>query len=324
MKIVFLDAGTISLDEDMKFDALAACGTLECHDATTPDQVVERLQGAAVAIINKVVLTGEILRQLPDLRLVAVIATGYNNVDIDAARELDIPVANVVGYGSATVAQHAFGLILNLASRIADYARDVQNGDWEGQDSFTLLRYPTFELAGKTLGVIGFGAIGRAAAQIGAGFGMSVVVHHTSGGSGGSRESPPAVDLHTLLRESDVVTIHCPLTERTRDLISTEELAMMKAGALLVNTARGGIVNEAALVTALERGTIAGAAVDSLTAEPPRGNPLLYRRDLNLIVTPHSAWSAREARQRLIDEVAENIAAFQRGAPRNVVNAARG
>ena len=317
MKIVFLDEGTISLNGDMDFASVAARGDLVLHQATAPEQIVSRLAGAEVAIVNKVVLTAEILGQLPDLRFIAVIATGYNNVDIDAARSQGIPVANVFGYGCNTVSQHAFGMILHLASKLGDYSRDVQAGDWEKQDSFTLLRYPTFELAGKTLGVIGFGAIGRASARIAEGFGMQVLVYDAFDFEHPTYTNTP---LEPLLREADIVTVHCPLTEQTRDLIGSEQLRWMKRSALVINTARGGIVNEAALLAALEAGEIAGAGLDSLTAEPPRDNPLLYRPDLNLVITPHSAWSAREARQRLIDEVAENIAAFQLGESRNVVN----
>lgn len=310
MKIVFLDEATITLENDMNFDSIKSCGELVLHALTSPSEVVERLKGASVAIVNKVQITNEMLEQLPHLKLIAVIATGYNNVDTAAAKTRGIPVTNVFGYGSNTVPQHAFGLILNLASRVCDYARDVQAGDWEAQDSFTLLRYPTFELAGKTLGIIGFGAIGRGTAKIAEGFGMSVLAYDAFPFEHSQYKN---TELDHLLKESDIVTIHCPLTDETRDLIGEREFRLMKKTAFIINTARGGIINEPALLRALEQNEIAGAGLDTVAVEPPRKNPLIYREDLNLIVTPHSAWSAKEARQRLIDEVAENIAAFQRG-----------
>lgn len=316
MKIQFLDQSTIDLGGDVSFDGLNRLGEYTGFDLTAAEEVAARAAEAEILIVNKVYLGGATLRTLPNLKHIAVIATGYNNVDLQTAGELGITVSNVRGYGRYTVPQHTFALILSLASRVIDYSRDVQQGDWEAQESFTLLRYPTFELAGKTIGIIGFGAIGRGTAGIAEGFGMRVLVNDAGAIDDTRYRNAP---LEELLRESDILTVHAPLTEETRDLIGEGELRSMKRSALLINTARGGIVNESALLTALETGEIAGAGVDTLTGEPPRNNPLLYRGDLNLIITPHAAWSAREARQRLIDEVAENIAAFQNGTPRNLV-----
>jgi glycerate dehydrogenase len=236
---------------------------------------------------------------------------------MEAAREHGVVVSNVSGYARFAVPQHAFALLLNLAGRVWRYIEDVRRGDWAAQNSFTLLRYPTFELAGKTLGIVGFGSTGRGAARIAEGFGMRVVPHNSS-----AFEEPPYRNhsFDQLLAESDAITIHCPLTSQTRDLFDAAAFTRMKSSALLVNTARGGIVNEHALLDALKKRTIAGAALDVLSEEPPRDNPLLAAELDNLIVTPHTAWSARAARRRLIEETARNIAAFAEGRRRNVVS----
>jgi glycerate dehydrogenase len=317
MNIVFLDKATITLDDDMSFEKVETQGTLTNFDLSTPEQIPERAKEADAVIVNKALLQRETLEKLPNLKHIAVIATGYNNVDTEAARELGISVSNVSGYGRYTVPQHTFALILNLAGKVMEYAADVQKGDWEAQDSFTLLRYHTFELNGKTIGIVGFGAIGRGCAAIAEGFGMRVLVHDAFNFDHPTYENSP---LEKLIEEADILTVHCPLTEQTRDLLGERELKRMKRSAFVINTARGGIINEEALVKALESGEIAGAGLDSLSQEPPREHPLLYRDDLNLIVTPHCAWSAKEARQRLIDEVAANIEAFKSGKERNIVN----
>jgi glycerate dehydrogenase len=316
MKISFLDVETIDLKGDMDFSGLPTLGEYTPWPLTAPDELLQRAGDADVLIVNKVRLGRAEIEALPRLKHIAVIATGVNNVDLEAAAEQGIRVTNVGGYGKFTVPQHAFTMILALADHLLDYAGDVAAGEWQKTDSFTLLRYPTFELAGKTLGIIGFGAIGRASAEIAAGFRMQVRAHDLF-----PFEHPPYVNepLETVLRESDVVTIHAPLTKETHNLIGRRELATMKPGALLVNTGRGGIVDEEALLEALESGHLGGAGLDVLAQEPPRENPLIGRKDLNLIITPHSAWSAREARQRLIDGVVENIRAWQEGRSRNVV-----
>lgn len=316
MKIAFLDTSTIDLDGDMDFSGFATIGDYSAWPLTAPEEIVDRGAPMDVLVVNKVVLGRGEIERLPALKHIAVIATGVNNVDLDAARERGIRVTNVSGYGRFIVPQHAFAMILVLAGRVMDYARDVSAGDWGRSSSFTLLRYPTFELAGKTLGIIGFGAIGRGAAEIAQGFRMRVLAHDAF-----PFEYPPYANqpLETVLRESDIVTIHAPLTDDTRNLIGSREIGLMKRGSLLVNTGRGGIVDETALLKALESGQLAGAGIDVLSEEPPRDNPLIGRDDLNLIITPHSAWSAREARQRLIDGVVENIAAWQKGQNRNVV-----
>jgi glycerate dehydrogenase len=316
MKVAFLDVDTIDLDGDMDFSRLEALGEYVPWPLTAPEEVVDHAADAEVVITNKVRLRRPEIEALPKLKHIAVIAAGYDVIDTDAARDRGVRVTNVGGYGKYTVPQHAFALILALASRVSDYANDVAAGDWQKATSFTLLRYPTFELAGKTLGIIGFGAIGRGSAEIATGFRMKVRAYDAFPFEYPPYENEP---LETVLRESDVVTIHAPLTPETKNLIGPKELAMMKRGALLVNTARGGIVDEAALLESLESGHLGGAGLDVLGTEPPRENRLIGRRDLNLIVTPHSAWSAREARQRLIDGVVDNVLAWKAGKNRNVV-----
>ncbi|MFA7566893.1 MAG: D-2-hydroxyacid dehydrogenase [Alkalispirochaeta sp.] len=316
MNIAFLDAGTMDLGGDMDFSGLPGLGTYTAYEATAPEEVVTRGEGMDVLVVNKVRVGRREMEALPGLKHIAVIAAGVDNVDVAAAEERGIRVTNVGGYGKYTVPQQAFALILALASRIVHYADDVDRGDWQKSSSFTLLRYPTFELAGKTLGIIGFGSIGRGAAEIAVGFRMGVRVYDRFPFEYPPYENEP---LEAVLKGADVVTIHAPLTEETRNLIGADELGMMKKGALLVNTGRGGIVDEAALLQSLESGHLGGAGLDVLAQEPPGDNLLINRRDLNLIITPHSAWSAREARQRLIDGVVDNIRSWQAGGRRNAV-----
>lgn len=314
MKIVFLDESTITLG-DIDFSSLKSLGEYESYENSTEEEAIKRSADADCIITNKVPIGLDAVRALKKLRLVTVIATGYNVVDLKAAKDHGLTVCNVPGYAADTVPQHAFALILNLATKAYRYHNDVMNGEWGMSGSFTLLRYPTFELAGKTIGIIGFGVIGRGVARIADAFGMRVLAHDASEIRHEKYRNSP---LDTLLQESDVVTIHSPLTDQTRNMIDPRALSMMKKCAILINTARGGIVNEQALAEALNSESIAGAGVDVLTVEPPRdGNPLLSAK--NIIITPHSAWSTREARQRLVDETAGNIRAFFKGHARNVV-----
>jgi glycerate dehydrogenase len=269
-----------------------------------------------VVVTNKVVLDRDHLRSTPSLKLVCVAATGTNNVDLEAARELGIAVANVSAYATPAVVQHVFALMLAHATRLAEYRKAVRDGAWARSDQFCLLDYPIRELASLTLGIVGYGELGRGVAKVAEAFGMRVLVAQRPGGPAEAGRLP----LADLLPRVDVLSLHCPLTETTRNLIGGAELALMRRDALLINTARGGIVDEWALADALRRGVIGGAAVDVLTVEPPRdGNPLLDPALPNLIVTPHTAWASRESRQRLIDEVAANIHAFAGGTARNRV-----
>jgi glycerate dehydrogenase len=314
MNIAFLDESTVTLN-DIDLSCLRALGSYSGFANSTEEQALERAADADVIIVNKVPVTAAVLDNLRQLKLVSVVATGYNNIDASAARKTNVCVCNVPGYASRSVAQHTFCLILNLATKIHLYNGDIQAGRWEKADSFNLLTYPTFELAGKTIGIIGFGMIGREVAGIAEAFSMKVLAYDVRGIEDGSY---PNTALETLLAESDVVTLHCPLTEDNRSLIDAGALAAMKTTSLLINTARGGLVDEQALFDALEKGQIAGAGVDVISEEPPaKGNVLLRAR--NIIMSPHSAWSTREARQRLVDETAQNIKAFFDGKPRNVV-----
>jgi glycerate dehydrogenase len=315
MTIVFLDEATVTLN-DIAFDGLKALGAYTGYPNSNEEEIIARAAAAEAVIANKTPLTARVIAALPRLKLITVIATGYNNVDLAAAAARGVAVCNVAGYAVTTVPQHTFALILNLATQAYRYHADIAAGAWQRSPAFTLLTYPTWELAGKNIGIVGYGAIGRGVARIAQGFGMEVLAYDTA------PIKDPAVrvvELDALLRQADVVTVHCPLTDRTRNLIDAAALAKMKPTAILINTARGGIVDEQALAQVLNAGRIAGAGVDVLTREPPReGNVLLGAK--NVILTPHSAWSTVEARQRLVDETAANIKAFMAGRPRNIVN----
>ena len=314
MQIVFLDESTITLD-DITFSTLESLGEFISYPNSNEQQILERAATAETVIANKALMSRPVLERLPKLKLICVIATGYNNVDIPTAQARGITVCNVSGYAATTVPQHTFALILNLATQAHQYITDVQAGKWQRASSFTLLSYPTFEIAEKTIGIIGFGAIGHGVAKIAEGFSMRVLPHDPLGITQGPYKN---CDLDTLLTESDIVTLHCPLTDQTHNLIDAAAIEKMKPTALLINTARGGIVNEDALAHALNNNKLAGAAFDVLTTEPPKqGNVLLQAK--NMIITPHSAWSTVQARQRLVDETAKNIEAFIANKPRNVV-----
>jgi len=313
---VVLDLGTIDRG-DMDLSPLRSlCDCWELHECTAPDETRRRISDAELVISNKVVLDRELLQSAPGLKLVCVAATGTNNLDLAAARELGIAVTNVTGYATPSVVQHVLALMLTHATRLLEYHQAVLDGAWLRSDQFCLLDYPIRELAARTLGIVGYGELGRNVAKVAAAFGMEVLVAQRPGGP----PQPDRVPFADLLPQVDVLTLHCPLTEGTRNLIGGAELARMKPDALLINTARGGIVDERALANALRQGIIGGAAVDVLSVEPPRdGNPLLDPSIPNLILTPHTAWASRECRQRLVQEVAENIRAFSEGRKRNRV-----
>lgn len=303
---VFLDHS--SLDQgDLDLSALEQTfSSLTLHPSTHPEQVVERLQGASVAITNKVLLDAQTLEACPSLKLILIAATGTNNVDLQAAARLGIRVYNCQGYGTASVAQHCLALMLALATRLPDYQHAVRTGRWQQAEQFCLLDYPIMELEGKTLGLLGYGELGGAVARLAGAFGMQVLIGQLPG-----RPSAGRLPLAELLPQVDVLSLHCPLTEQTRHLIGAPELALLKPNALLINTARGGIVDEQALADALRRGHLAGAATDVLSQEPPRnGNPLLAEDIPRLIITPHSAWGSREARQRIVEQLGENAQSF--------------
>lgn len=287
------------------------------HPATKPDQVVERLRGATVAVTNKVPLRQQALDQLPELRMVAVAATGTDNVDLAACRARGIVVSNIRDYSLVSVPEHCFTLILALRRNLRAYVADVEAGRWEHSSRFCLLDHPIGDLAGTRLGIVGYGALGRRVAEIGRAFGMEVC---TTSRSPVSDTNVTQLDLDTLLATSDVVSLHLPLNEQTRHMIGARELGLMKPTALLVNTARGGLVDEAALAEALMRRTIGGAGFDVLSKEPPApDNPLLGLRLPNFILTPHVAWASAGAMQTLADMLVQNIEAWEAGRPINVV-----
>ncbi|MFZ5724385.1 MAG: D-2-hydroxyacid dehydrogenase [Pseudomonadota bacterium] len=310
---VFLDTATMKPDE-LDFSALrATLDSWDFHERTAPAEVADRIAGADVIVTNKVVITGDHLRTTPRLKLVCVCATGTNNVDLDAARAAGIPVRNVTGYAAASVAQHTLALMLGLATCWHRYHEAVLAGDWARSPMFCLMDYPVSELAGKTLGIVGSGHLGSRVAQLGEAFGMSVIVAQLPGRPAGAAGGGwPRLPWHEFLARADYVSLHCPLTPETRHLLGERELRMMKPGAFLINTARGGIVDEAALLQALRENRIAGAALDVLEQEPPAADhPLIAARLPNLLLTPHNAWVSRECRQRLLDGVTGNIVTWR-------------
>lgn len=314
---VFLDLDTVDRDDLDTSRLRSQLDEWHLHGMTEPAAVAQRVRDAVVVVTNKVVLDAPTMEQARRLRLICVAATGTNNVDLVRAKELGICVTNVTGYGTPSVVQHVYALILALTTRLEAHSRAARDGTWAGGSSFCVLDYPFRELAGKTLGIVGMGELGRGVARVGPAFGMSVLVAQRPGGD----PRPERLPLRELLPRVDVLSLHCPLTPATRDLIGEAELSLMRPSALLINTARGGIVDERALAQALRLGIIGGAGVDVLSREPPvDGNPLLAEDIPNLILTPHVAWASRESRQRLLDEVAENIIAFLAGRERNRVS----
>jgi glycerate dehydrogenase len=317
MNIVVLDGYTLN-PGDLTWTALEALGPCTIHDRTSPPEVLARAEAAEIVLTNKTVLDAAALRALPRLRYVAVLATGYNIVDVDAARECGVPVSNVPTYGTHSVAQMTFAHILNLTLHVSQHARTVQEGRWCSSADFCYWDTPLVELADLTLGLVGLGRIGQAVAKIGLAFGMQVIAHDPV-----ALDDAPAgctmVELDEIFRKSDVVSLHCPLTADNASLVSAERLALMKPTAFLINTSRGPLIDEQALANALQNDRIAGAGLDVLATEPPGpDNPL--PRAKNCHITPHIAWATRAARQRLLDVTIQNVKSFLAGHPQNVVN----
>lgn len=315
-RAVFLDHSSLDLG-DLDLSSLSACfADLQLYPHSTQAQTIERLQGVQVAISNKVPLTAEVFAACPELKLILVAATGINSIDLDAARAHGISVSNCQGYGTPSVAQHTLMLLLALATRLPDYQQDVRAGRWQQAQQFCLLDHPIIELHGKTLGMLGHGELGSAVARLAEAFGMRVLLGQLPGRPARADRLP----LDELLPQVDALTLHCPLNSDTLNLIDARELSLMKPGALLINTARGGLVNEQALADALRAGHLGGAATDVLTQEPPKDGNVLLAADIpRLIITPHSAWGSREARQRIVGQMTENAQAFFNGAPVRVV-----
>lgn len=312
MKAVILDLDTLA-PSDLDLSALIAeVDDWQLYPHTSPSQLLERIADADIVLSNKVVIGADAIASAKQLKLIAVMASGTNNIDLAAARAHGVTVSNALGYSTASVVQLCFGLMLSLATRLSDYQQAVSRGDWQASQQFCLLDYPIAELAGKTLGIIGYGELGKKVAVIAQAMDMNVIVAESlSGASNDDR-----VSLNTLLAESDVVTLHCPLTDQTRNLIDGSALARMKRGSFLINTARGGIIDESALAQALRSGHLAGAGIDVLAEEPPAKHSVLLAGDIpNVLITPHCAWGSRESRQRLVGQLVAVIDGFIAGRP---------
>jgi len=318
MKIVILDGYTLN-PGDISWDGLKKIGDVTMYDRTSATQILERATGAEIVFTNKTPLSRETFNQLPALKYIGVLATGYNVVDTEAAKEKGIIVTNVPGYGTTSVAQMVFALLLELCNHVQFHSESVRQGKWAESADFCYWDYPLVELAGKTIGIIGMGNIGSKVADIATSFGMLIIGNDKFKTDQSHRTNFRWAEVDQLLEESDVVTIHCPLFPETKGLINKERLLLMKKTAFLLNTSRGPVIVDEDLAEALNSGTIAGAGIDVLSVEPPaKNNPLFTAK--NCIITPHIAWATREARTRLMDIAVNNLSAYLNGNPVNVVN----
>ena len=316
MKIVVLDGYGLN-PGDLSWDAVSQLGELTVYDRTSSEEVIERSAGAEAILTNKTVITAEIMEALPDLKYIGVLATGYNVVNIDAAREKGIVVTNIPAYSTPSVAQMVFAHILNIAQQVQHHSEEVRKGRWTNNADFCFWDTPLIELREKKIGLVGLGHTGYNTARIAIGFGMQVTAYTSKS----SLQLPPEIKKRTLdelFSECDIVSLHCPLTDETKELVNAERLRLMKPTAILINTGRGPLVNEQDLADALNAGKLYAAGLDVLSSEPPKAdNPLLTAR--NCYITPHIAWASLEARTRLMDILVENIKAFQAGKPVNNV-----
>ncbi|MCY9660322.1 D-2-hydroxyacid dehydrogenase [Paenibacillus chondroitinus] len=317
MRIVVLDGYTLN-PGDLDWDGLHALGEVIVYERTAESQIVDRTAEADIVLTNKTPLSAATLQQLPKLRYIGVLATGYNIIDLQAAKEHDILVTNVPAYGTQSVAQLVFALLLEFCNRVQQHSDSVVKGGWSSSIDFCYTVSPLTELSGKTIGLIGLGQIGKQVALIARAMGMNVVA------TGSGRRTPEPVEgltwvsLGELLQQSDVISLHCPLTPETKELINADRIALIKPTAFLINTARGGLLNEADVAEALNQGRLAGAGLDVLTVEPPTpDNPLLHAR--NVLITPHIAWATKEARARLMMTAVNNVRAFLEGQPQNLI-----
>ena len=318
MKAVFLDFGTMGAAELDASPLAALVPDFQAFDSTPQGLIPERINGVDFVFANKARMTQEIIANAGSLRFIGLTATGVDNVDLEAAKKHDIAVCNIRAYCTQSIVEHVFAVLLNITHSIRQYDRIVRAGAWQRADNFCMLEFPIRELSAMTLGIVGLGVLGTDVANMARQFAMSVRIARRPG----SPESPDdgRHDIRDILQQCDIISLHCPLTDDTRGLIGADELKLMKSNAILINTARGGLVDSAALVAALQNGTIAAAAVDVLPQEPPvDGDPLLDYDGENLILTPHIAWGTAEARQNAINEVAENVRAFLAGEERNRV-----
>ena len=314
--IVVLDGHTLN-PGDLSWQPLQDLGYVQVYEHTSEELIKQRAKDADILVVNKVPIRGRLLEQLPKLKYIAVSATGYNNIDLDAAKVRGIPVSNVVGYASDSVAQHVFALLLALTNQVTQHHQSVLNGDWAKCLHFSYTLQPIIGLVGKTMGIYGLGKIGQKVAEIALAFGMKVIAHHKYP-KRDAKTGVKFVSLSELFTQSDVLSLHAPLTEENRGIINKKQLDLMRPSTYLINTGRGGLVNEADLKAYLEKGKIAGAGLDVLSIEPPiNSNPLIGVP--NCIITPHLAWASKEARQRLMDGMLENVKSFLIGKPQNIV-----
>jgi len=310
MNIVILDGYTLN-PGDLSWAAMQNLGNCTIYDYTPNELIIERAHDAEIVISNKTPLTADTINALPKMQYIGLLSTGYNVVDLAAARARSIPVTNIPAYGTASVAQHAFALLLELCAHVGKHSESVRAGEWEQSRDFCYWKTPVMELAGKTMGIIGYGAIGRATADVARAFGMHVLHNDAT--------SADSTQLDELFPACDVISLHCPLTNETQELINAANIAKMKHGALLINTARGPILHEQDVANALASGQLGGVGVDVLSIEPPcSDNPLL--RAKNCVITPHIAWASHEARERLLNIAVDNLRKFLEGEPVNVVN----
>ena len=318
MKIVVLDGYTLN-PGDISWEGLEALGEVTVYDRTKPEEVVERIGDAEVVYTNKTPITRDTLDQCGNIRFIGVLATGYNIIDIEAAKEKGIPVSNIPTYGTAAVSQFAIALLLELCHHIGEHSDAVKNGEWTSNPDWCFWKYPLVELAGKTMGIVGFGRIGQDTGKIAQALGMKVLAFDAYKRPELESETCRYADLDTLLAESDVISLHCPLFPDTEGIINKDTIAKMKTGVMIINDSRGPLIVEEDLRDALNRGKVAGAALDVVSTEPIKmDNPLLSAK--NVILTPHIAWAPKESRQRLMDIAVENLQCFVDGAPQNVVN----
>lgn len=312
--IVFLDHGTIPAH--ISFPRPAFCHQWHQHDTTTPSQVIARLQQATIAITNKVVLDSQVLAQLPQLKFIAIAATGTNNVDLDYCHSHNIKVANIQGYATRSVPEHVIAMIFALKRNLAGYQQDITNGEWQRQQQFCFFTHSITDVAGSTLGIMGNGSLGQAVATVAKALGMNVLFAEHAGATQCRDGYHP---FEQVLREADIISLHCPLTATTKNMIAAPQLTLMKSSAIIINTSRGGLINEQALVDALLSRQIAGAGIDVFTTEPALpSNPLIAHSQLpNLILTPHVAWGSDSAIQTLVNQLIDNINSFHQGTDKN-------
>jgi len=317
MNITVLDGFTLN-PGDLDWGSLAHLGNLSVYDRTEPGQIAERSADADILFTNKTIISSELINSLKKLKYIGVLATGYDVVDVGAARKKNIPVTNVPGYGPESVAQMVFAHLLNITNNVAGHARDVSSGGWAKNDDFCYLLSPQIELSGKTMGIVGYGQIGKAVGRLALAFGMQLLIH--------SRTEPESLPentefcgLNDLFSRSDVISLHCPLTDATRNMVNTDTLNSMKKSAILINCSRGPLVNEDDLARSLKQNSIAAAGLDVLSTEPPAKEHPLYNLK-NCFITPHIAWATKEARERLLQIAVDNLRSFLAGKPQNVVN----